>query len=147
MRALTAFVTAGLIAISLQAESASATIQVSAYVIGRTLVNVQSEPAVVVTAADLERGWVDVVEPSLLTVRSNQRAGYRLAFAPSQPWVARAEVSGLPDPLSFDGSGGSAGFSYQGTAPRELQLRWRLYLSADAAAGTFALPISVATLN
>lgn len=147
MRTLAAFVAAALAAATLHAEAATATIQVSARVIGRTIVTVQSTPSVVVTEADLARGWVEVADPSLITVRSNQRAGFRLAFAPTAPWVARAEASGLADILSFGVAGGSAAFAYQGTAPRDLQIRWKLYLAADAAPGTFPLPIEVATLN
>lgn len=147
MKALAALLAAALLPISLQAGSASATIQVSAHVIGRTILNVQSEPLIVVTEADIERGFVDVADSSILTVRSNQRAGFRLVFAPAASWVAGADVSGLPEPLSFQAAGGSIAFSYQGTAPRELELRWRLHLSAGATAGTFPLPISVATLN
>ncbi len=147
MRTLTALAAASLLAATLQAESSSATIQVSAYVIGRTLVSVQSAPAVVVTAADVERGWVDVADPALITVRSNQRAGFRLAFAPTRTWVTRAEATGLAEPLSCGPAGGSAAFSYEGTAPRQLELRWRLFLSEDAIPGTYPLPIDVATLN
>jgi hypothetical protein len=147
MRALAVLLAVALVPVSLQAESASTTIQVSVTVIGRTILDVQSEPAIVVTEADIERGYVDVADVSILTVRSNQRAGFRLGFAPAASWISGADVTGLPEPLSFQASGGSVAFSYQGTAPRELELRWRLYLAEGATAGSFPLPISVATLN
>ena len=147
MRALTAIVAAALVAGSLQAGSASATIQVSVQVIGRTILTVQSEPSVTITAEDLARGWVEVADPTILTVKSNQRAGFRLAFAPTASWVAGGEVAGLSNPVAFGSDGASTSFSYAGVAPRQLELRWRLHLSPEATAGTFPLPVSVATLN
>lgn len=147
MRALTAILAAALVTGSLQAESVSATVQVSARVIGRTIITLQSEPMVTITPADLERGWVEVTEPSVLSVKSNQRAGFQLAFAPTAPWVAGGEVAGLSDPIVFEASGASAAFSYAGVAPRQLELRWKLHLSPDATPGTFPLPVSFATLN
>ncbi|MCA1733086.1 MAG: hypothetical protein LC732_05725 [Acidobacteria bacterium] len=148
MRVLAAALLAvALVPVSLQAEPASATIQVSARVIGRTIITVESEPQVTITEADLARGWVDVADPTILSVKSNQRAGFRLAFAPSASWLAGGEVIGLSDPLVFAAAGAAATFSYAGVAPRQLELRWRLDLSPDATAGTFPLPVSFATLN
>lgn len=147
MRTLTALVAAALTAATLQAGSATATIQVAARVIGRTIITVQSAPAVVLTDADLARGWIEVAEPSLITVRSNQSAGFRLAFAPTASWVSRAEATGLSEAVAFGAAGGSVAFAYAGTAPRELQIQWKLYLSPEATAGTYPLPIDVATLN
>ena len=147
MKVLATLLAAVFFAGSLQAGSSSATVQVSARVIGRTIITVQSEPQVTITATDLARGWVEVADPTFLSVKSNQRAGFRLTFAPTASWVAGGEVEGLSNPLVFASSGASAAFSYAGVAPRQLELRWKLHLSPDATAGTFPLPVSFATLN
>ena len=51
---------------------------VSARVLARAVVAVDNHPEVVVTDADVERGYVDVEEPLAVRVRTNSRKGYLL---------------------------------------------------------------------
>jgi hypothetical protein len=62
------------------AES-TASLQVSVHVIARAVVSVERDlGGVLVTPADLERGFVDLPAPVELRVRTNSRRGYVLQF-------------------------------------------------------------------
>ena len=102
---------------SLSADSTerSATMQVTAQVVARAVLDVRSQPGeVMITAADLARGYVDVAQPVEVHVRTNSRSGYllqvsnmsqtfssvELAFGDTamnvaqESWVARPYVAG-----------------------------------------------------
>ncbi|HUP64275.1 MAG TPA: hypothetical protein VM557_03240 [Thermoanaerobaculia bacterium] len=136
-----------LIAAAAQAGSTSAQIGVSVQVIGRTIVNVSPDPIIEITAEDIERGWLETESASVLSIRSNKRAGYRLAFSPTAPWVAGLDVEGLEAPLSLGSEGGSVGFAYRGTKPQTYEVRYRIHLNPNVVPGTYPLPVAVATLN
>ena len=135
------------VAVAAQAGSASTQIGVSVQVIGRTILNVSPDPIIEITPEDVERGWLETESASVLSIRSNKRAGYRLAFSPTAPWVAGLDVEGLDAPLSVGPEGASVGFAYRGTRPHSYELRYRIHLTPDVVPGTYPLPVSVATLN
>jgi hypothetical protein len=71
------------IAIPAMAGSSTAQMFVSVRVIGRTILTVDEQPAIVqVTASDVARGYVDVPQAIAFRVRSNAAGGYALQFAP-----------------------------------------------------------------
>jgi hypothetical protein len=116
--------------------------QVSAQVVARAVVTVDSQPAAVdVTEADLARGYVDVETPLQLVGKTNSRRGYllqvnkageafgavALSFADTvmniaqESWVARPYVPG----------------------GELLTVRVRLMLNATTQPGRYLLPIAV----
>jgi len=61
------------------AAEVSATMRVSAYVMARAIVTIDGQVSTVsVTDADVARGYVDVVDPIVVRVRTNSRQGYIL---------------------------------------------------------------------
>jgi hypothetical protein len=104
------------VAVQLFAGSASAPMQVSVTVLARAVLTVASQPsAVIVTEADIARGYIDVSTPIVVQVRTNSRAGYilqadrrtadfatvELAFgdatmtvADGESWISRPYVPG-----------------------------------------------------
>jgi len=145
----TSLVAIALIAIAspIYAGSSTAEMTVSARVIARTILTVDSQPASVsVTAEDILRGYVDVPQAVTFRVRSNARDGYALGFQPLNFPFSAAEVrwngrtttvqsgndwaTSLTHPYQQGGSAGA--------------LVVRLRLSAGAEPGTYSWPLQFA---
>ena len=76
------------------AETRSATMNVSATVIARSVVTVDAAPAeVVVTAADAERGYIVLPDVFAFHVRSNSLGGYLLRFDAAVPAFSRVSIA------------------------------------------------------
>ncbi|MGH9458588.1 MAG: hypothetical protein ACRD2J_13230 [Thermoanaerobaculia bacterium] len=136
-----------LVATTLTAETASSRVEVSAYVIGRTTGGVVGEPqALVLSAEDVARGWVEVSEPIALQIRSNQRAGFKLLASVGGP-VTQVELHGLGDEWVIGGSGGWISMPYRGTSVQQYAVSCRLKLDENAAPGTYAWPVQIALAN
>lgn len=75
------------------AESESARMTVSATVIARAIIAIDSRPEVIVTDSDVRQGYVDVAEPLQLRVRSNSRRGYLLQVAKTNDSFSAVELS------------------------------------------------------
>ncbi|HUP47410.1 MAG TPA: hypothetical protein VNA04_01325 [Thermoanaerobaculia bacterium] len=72
----------------------SESMTVSARVIARAVVSVESQPSeIVVTEADLARGYVDVEQPLELRVRTNSRRGYLFQVANSSEAFSALELT------------------------------------------------------
>lgn len=90
----------------------------------------------VVTAADVARGFVDIAEGGRVEVRSNSREGVRLEFLNrSSEWVRAIEVSGLP--------GGALAGAVRGVSNRTLPVGYRILLAPNAQPGVYAWPVGV----
>ena len=82
------------VASSANAQSASTQMRVSVQVVARAIATVTSQPVDVdVTAADVERGFVDASAPILIHGRTNSRAGYRLSVSNSDPAFASVTLA------------------------------------------------------
>src|SRR5688500_6417304 len=78
----------------LRAESEEGTMSVSATVVASARLTVESQPlSVDVTAEDIERGYVELDAPILLSVRTNSRRGYLLQVANSDEAFSHIEIS------------------------------------------------------
>lgn len=123
------------------AATTTAEMHVSVHVIARTIVTVDSQPASVeVTRADLARGYVELPSALSFRVRTNDRNGYVLRFEALAGPFSRASVRWgnaevvlgtaeryLAQPYRLGGEAAAAAV--------------RLYLDADAVAGTYAWPV------
>jgi len=126
----------------LRAESVEGKMSVSATVLASARLTVQSQPAAVdVTAEDIERGYVDLDSPIVVSVRTNSRRGYLLQVANSDEAFSQIEISfgNTEMRVSHEGwvdrpyvSGGES-----------IAMRARLRLSPLAQPGRRALPIEV----
>lgn len=138
--AMTACAALGLPAAAL---AATGSMGVTAHVRAWTRVETTGAPAVLaVTAQDVERGWVDVREPVVLTVRSNAQRGPALVVFTGGNLVRQSVLTGFSDPVSF----GPAQATIQLPPQRPVeqvryQLQVRLQLAAGVAPGEYAFPL------
>jgi len=119
---------------------------VTATIAKRATLKVLAQPAaVVVTAADIARGWVEVPGRAQVTIRSNSPAGYMLAFASEGDFVRQMRVRGLGNEVQIGPGGGVVplGGSAQSVTQATLELGFRFELAADAQQGTYAWPVQI----
>ena len=96
---------------------------------------------VVVTDADIERGFVEIVESSEIEVRTNSRRGYVLELRTDGDLpLILTEIEGLGATRTLGPQGGSVNRTTRGYTTERLALTWRLHLGAEAAPGTYAWP-------
>lgn len=128
------------------AGSPSARVRVSAAVLPRTKVAVHGQPpALVVTPADVRRGYVEVARASRIEMASNDPRGYLLVFEPlggPESPVRGAIVDGLDRQVQV-GPGG-------GWVPRppvrgvvSAELSFRFVLAEDARPGRYPWPLAL----
>jgi len=131
-----------------RAASAGAKITVSATVAPRaTLKVVHQRPELVITGADIARGYVDVPSASRIEVRNNSPAGYLLVFEDRDGFLQafdQVQVRGLGTEVQIGRSGGWIPQPYsRGTETMELS--YRFILMKHARPGTYAWPLTVTT--
>src|SRR5688572_9964470 len=87
--------------------SSEAKLLVSATVLKRATLQVLAQPStVVVTAADIARGYVDVPVPAQVAIQSNTRHGYQLEFSSEGDFMRQILVRGLNNDLQLSPAGG-----------------------------------------
>jgi len=126
------------------AGSASALMSVSVQVQARTLLSVESQPpSLVLTEADLTRGYVEVSSVSRVRVRSNDPDGYLLAFDVTAGPFTAIEVTGLGPAARISANGGWLARPFAGTQPVTSELSYRFLLASSAQPGIYAWPVSL----
>jgi hypothetical protein len=129
------------VASSLSASSNSAQMSVSVQVIARTILTVDSQPASIdVTSADVSRGYIEVPQAVLFSVRSNAAGGYALQFQPVSFPFSRADIywGNTSSTVTTDGSWMSHPYQ-QGMTSGALNVR--LTLAPGTEPGTYAWPV------
>lgn len=126
----------------------SATLSVSATIAKRATLKVLAQPAsLLVTDADLTRGYVEVASPVQVAVQSNSTAGYLLVFESLGDLVSNAQVRGLGDDIQLGASGvvprAAAG---AGVGRATHNLVFRFMLSSSAQLGRHAWPMQISVL-
>ena len=124
------------------ADSSSAKMQVSAQVIARAIVSIDSQPAgVTITEADIQRGYVDVATPIVVRVRTNSRQGYVLQVENSSDTFSSIELSSSDVAMSVGNHESWIQRPYVGGGD-VIPMRARLHLSQSATPGSVAVPIA-----
>ncbi len=93
-----------------------------------------------VTAADVERGFVDVGN-ARLQVFSNQRGSVRLVAAVASPFAQAVEITGLPHALVARPLGEAPVARGDGPSERGFQVHYRIRLARDTAPGLYPWPV------
>lgn len=120
---------------------------VSATVLKRASLKVVAQPsAVVITEADLERGYVEVASPAQLAIRNNSAEGYLLVFASDGDFLRQARVRGLGAEVQIGAGGGVVRQPGGSTGTRVLDLGFRFELSPTARAGVYAWPMQISVV-
>ena len=131
-------------AAAVRADSVSAVFEVRVTVAGRTIVEQSGVRTIEVGKDDVARGWIDVPAGIHLTIRSNERDGYLLRFAPlSGPFVTGV-VSWGTNLVRIDDEEETwiAQPSLLGTRTDVMHVR--LMLRPDAGSGRYPLPVVAA---
>jgi hypothetical protein len=122
---------------------------VSARVLRHVRMQVVAQPQVlVVTEADVRRGWVEAPAPMQVSVQSNSQDGYSLSLTNVGPFVRSAQVGGLggvhrlhTEPLALHRP-----MPGPGVKRDVVDLSFRFELAPETRHGTYAWPIQVAVL-
>jgi hypothetical protein len=152
MTQLMAFSTlaAGLLCLPLKSHAAGETkLMVTATVTKHASLQVLAQPSsVVVTAADLARGYVDVPGTSQVAIQSNTVGGYMLEFASQGDFMRQILVKGLGGVVQLSPEGGlvTQNAASTGVTKTTLALGFRFLLSESAQAGTYAWPMRLSVI-
>jgi hypothetical protein len=128
----------------LGAADSRTTLPVTVTVLPVARLELAAAPApVLISAADLARGFVDAPRPLRLRVYSNSRAGFTLDFATLSPWFTAAALAGLDGEATLGPEGGSVAQRWQGQQTRALELRVRFRLADGLQPGLYAWPLQL----
>lgn len=128
-----------------EVRTATASFQVSAYVVPRVLANVEYRVQnLQITAADVARGYVEVPAAIRLNVRTNDPSGYLVEYALTAPeLVASVEVLNGHEISTLSSPQGWMHRPFTSTSETQ-EWTLRLNLRSNVAPGTYPLPLTVA---
>jgi hypothetical protein len=108
-------------------------------------IQLQSAPGGLdISAADLRRGYIDVVQPIQVTVRSNSPNGYALEILTVAPMLSSMIVEGFNSELALGADGGTVVQRWQKPQPVNLSLKFRFELAPGLIAGSYPWPVRLA---
>lgn len=148
-RGFSGFVAAAALAVLAMASQAtaatgSASFSVSAIVLPRALMAVDTEPASIeITAADVVRGYLDMPRSMRARVRTNNPGGWLLRFDVLEGPYRSLEVSGLGAPTQVSSAGGWVIRPYPQSHVENLELGYRFLLAPDARPGVYPWPVAL----
>jgi hypothetical protein len=121
-----------------------ATLIVSATILKRASLKVLAQPSsVVVTAADIARGYVDGPAAVEVAIQNNGAGGYLLEFASRGDFMRQILVRGLARETQLNPGGGAIAqpATGSGVTRTTLGLGFRFVLSESAQPGTYPWPM------
>jgi len=122
-----------------RAETASTNLQVSVQVLPHAHLQADASP-VSISAADVQRGYLDVSRHYRLQTNAPDRVVLQLN--PRVGLTDSIDIQGLQAPVRM----GDTSLEITQPLAREFTLNYRLWLSAGALPGDYALPVQVAAL-
>lgn len=142
------FLAVSLLALPLTAASDSSTskLMVSATVLKHASLRVLVQPpSIHVLAADIQRGYVDVVGPAQVAIQSNTANGYLLMFETQGDFLNHTVVRGLDADVQLGAAGGGVTqrSSGRGMSTTVYDLQFRFALSSSARQGVYAWPLKL----
>jgi hypothetical protein len=99
---------------------------------------------VVVTYADILRGYVDLPVAARLEIQNTNLTGYMVVFHGLTTPFQKVIVKGFDKDIVVDTYGGSVIQPYHGRDPLLLELSYRVVLSKKIRPGTYAWPLTIA---
>lgn len=118
-------------------------LQVSANVSPVARLEAAAPAPLLITSADLARGFVDTPHPLRLRVYSNSRAGFALDVAAQSPWFTAVAIEGLDARVTLGAEGGTIVQRWQDAPARTLELRMRFQLEPGLPPGLYAWPLQL----
>jgi hypothetical protein len=133
-------------AVARPAAPSTAKLTVSATVLARSDLKVlHQSPVLVVTNADISRGYTEVRDASIIEVRNNSRAGFLLVFdglEGPEPLFERVTVRGLGSEVEIGRGGGWVPQPFRDGLTK-MELSYRFTLHKNTKPGTYAWPLSI----
>ena len=126
------------------AEGRELKFAVSATVNKHASLKVLIQPSsVVVTAADIAKGYVDVPAAASVQVHSNTQDGYLLMFESQGEFMRQTVVKGLANDVQISAAGGGVAQNTAGRGMRQAQLHlgFRFVLAKSAQKGVYPWPM------
>jgi hypothetical protein len=118
---------------------------VSATVRAVANIELRSAPAdLEISGADVRRGFIDVVQPTQLTVRSNSPTGFALEVLTVAPMLSSMNIQGLNSDLALGADGGTIVQRWQKPQAVNLSLKFRFTLVPGLIAGSYPWPVRLA---
>jgi hypothetical protein len=119
----------------------------SVSVIVRPVANIELQSAPTgldISATDLRRGYVEVMQPTQVTVRSNSPNGYALEVLTVAPLLSSMIVEGLNSELALGAEGGTIVQRWQKPQAVNLSLKFRFELAPGLSIGSYPWPVRLA---
>lgn len=118
---------------------------VSATVRAVANIELQSAPgSLLISNADIRRGYIDIVQPTQFTVRSNSANGFALEVMTVAPVLTSMLVQGLDSDLSLGAEGGTIVQRWRKPQALAVSLRFRFVLAPGLQAGNYPWPLRLA---
>ncbi len=122
--------------------SVTTVVRVNAAVLARTQLTPLRQPSMlVVTDADIQRGYVDVSGASLFEIWNNMPAGCILTFESSGFPFQEVAVTVMGREIILYPTGGMIVLPVRGR--QQVSLDYRFVLTSEARSGTYAWPLSI----
>lgn len=127
-------------------NASGSTMTVSATVRAYSDLKVISQPSeLIVTNADIVRGYIDVPIPTKIEIKNNVLSGYLLAFEGLAEPFKEVQIHGLGRDVYINSSNGWVDQPYsRGTV--ELELSYRFVLSERPQPGTYVWPLTISVI-
>lgn len=120
----------------------STNIEVNARVLARASVHILQQPVeIIITEADIQKGFIDINTGSLVEIRNNSRAGVNLTFEANGLTFKETIVNGLGKEVALGPNGGIVNCQITGT--KIMALSYRFILDKNLSAGTYTWPLSL----
>ena len=133
-----------LLAGSAHATQSRTQMGVYATVLPMARMQVTSAPAdIQISAEDLRRGYLDVLQPTALVVNSNSPDGFALDLMTLSPMVSALIVNGLESDQILGAEGGTLIQRWQRPQSMRVMLRFRLLLVPGLNAGRYGWPVKL----
>ncbi len=124
-----------------------ARVTVTARVLAHTSIKfLYQAPELVVTNADISRGYVEIHDASRIELKNNNPDGYMLVFEGTNGQVnlvKEIQVQGLGREVQIDQYGGWIVLPNEGLAPVTKELSYRFVLSEKAQPGSYMWPLTL----
>ena len=132
-----------------EASADDARMMVSATVLKHARLSLLSQPtSLVITAADVSRGYVEVAAPTELAIQSNSLDGYALEFLGDGDKFRQIIVTGLSRDVQMEATGGLVIQPTIGPAVTRITLRlgYRFALASLTQPGVYSWPLRLSVI-
>lgn len=97
----------------------------------------------VITQADIIRGYIDIPAGANIEIQNNNLGGYMIFFKGIGTPFKEVLVKGLGGEVKINSNGGWIAQPYNGRDPLMVELSYRFILSENAKPGTYAWPLTI----